>query len=80
MPSLKSPGRLGPSSLELSPYVDQYWRDCDRDEVYAAAVIGVHVDQAGEIVGQSYHVNGPSCDWNESFMSDVMAAADGEVA
>lgn len=79
MSALSASTRLGFSSHVLSPYVEQYWRDCDRDEVYAAAVLGIHVDQAGEVVGQSWHVNGPSADWGESFVSDLMAAADGEV-
>ena len=80
MSARKPSGQLGSSSLELSPYVDQYWRDHDRDEVYAAAVIGIHIDQLGEIVGQTYHVNGPYADWNESFVSDLLSASDGEVA
>lgn len=80
MASANPSGALGPSALELAPYVAGYWRDRDREEAYAAVVIGVHIDQLGNIVGQSYHVNGPSADWNDALMSDLMAAADGEVA
>lgn len=71
---------LAPSALTLAPYLDQYWRDCDRDGVYAAGFVAFHVDQAGEAVGQSWHVNGPSADFNDAFMSDLLFASDGEVA
>lgn len=73
-------GTLGPSAMEVSPYLDQYWRDCDKGEVYAAAFMGLHVDQSGAVVGHSWHVNGPGSAWNEEFMRDVVSASDGEVA
>lgn len=72
-------GALGLSAMEVSPYLDQYWRDCDRADVYAAAFMGLHVDQSGAVVGQSWHVNGPGADWNDEFMRDIVSASEGEV-
>lgn len=74
------PSEMDSSIRELVPYLDSYWRDYDCDSVYAAAVVAIHVDQAGGIVGQSWHVNGPTADFTEGLVRDLLAAADGEVA
>lgn len=71
---------LDASVREFAPYIDSYWRDFDGDSEYVGAVIAVHVDQAGGIVGSSFHVNGPYADWNSDFVSELLSVADGEVA
>lgn len=66
--------QLSPSACELSPYLEQYWEDFDCNEVYAAVISAIYVDQYGREVGNSIHLNGPFEGFNTEFMDDFLAS------
>ena len=62
MPRFHTDMRLDEATAEFGPYVDSYWRDFDRDPVYAAFVQAWFIDQAGNLIGISNHCAAPNAE------------------
>ena len=67
-------GRLGPCADDFAPYLELYWEDFGREEVYAAVVCAVYVDRFGHQVGKSVHLNGPFEGFNTEFMDKFLGS------
>lgn len=61
---------------DFSACLDNYWDEFGLEDVYVGVVLAVHIDQFGEVIGQSIHLNGPTVSFNDDFMRDLL----GEVA